>query len=530
MLELELVRAWLPLVVGVLLVLIVEAVVRRRDLMVPLTITVFAFAATLVLLFADLMGSPPTGQGMYGGSLHVDRFSIGISLVAVVLGLLASILSHSYIQKIRAGHGEYYALIMISTLGVIVLAQANDMFTFFLAFELMSIPVYILAAFNRYSTRSNEAGMKYFVLGAFSTAFMLFGLALLFGAANSVMFDDVATMLGQVQLQIEQAGSESGLLSLASLDTPHAVLSLLGVVLILVGVLFKVGAFPFHTWVPDVYQGAPSSVTAFMGSVIKVGGFIVVLRLFVDTFNVAFLVENWFPLMVGAAWLSMAWGNFLALRQTDVKRMLAYSSIAHTGYLLLVPIALVAATVPELSGVSAGQLNLADLTSGFTFYLLAYGIVTVGIFAAMLAFSSHADQEYLSFNDFRGLGRRSPFLGALTTLFLISMAGIPATAGFMAKLQVFLGVFGSAESSGWGILQTSVLLAILFSIVSLAYYLRLSLRLFGDPDPTKGTAKLSPYWNYSLVALIAGLLTLVLGFLPGLVDGLLSLDSMIASR
>ena len=334
----------------------------------------------------------------------VDGFSVFVGTVVIVSALLTLLLSSDYL--VRRGiesRPEYVALLLFSVAGMLTMAAANDLIVVFVALEVLSIPLYVLAAYDRRRARSLEAGIKYFVLGAFSSAIFLYGVALVYGATGTTSLEGIQGFLATHVL------ADEGTL-------------LAGMVLLLVGLGFKIAAVPFHMWTPDVYEGAPSPVTGFMASATKAAGFAALLRVLFT--GLAQYQSDWRNLLFVLAVLTLLGGSIAALRQTDLKRLLAYSSIAHAGYVLI--------------GVQAGTAR--GLQSALV-YLLVYSFMTIGAFALVTALGGRDDTH--SIEDLHALGRRRPVIAALLAFFLLAQAGIPPTAGFIAKL----GVFGAAAEA-----------------------------------------------------------------------------------
>jgi NADH-quinone oxidoreductase subunit N len=373
------------------------------------------------------------GANVFAGMYARDALTQVLQATALVAALLALGLSGDYVARTRFDGGEFYALVLFAALGAMLMAASTDLLMLFVGFETLSIPLYVLAAFARSDQRSQEAGLKYFLLGAFSTAFFLYGIALLFGATGS-------TGLGALAAH-------------ASAPTPifHA-----GVALLTVGLAFKAAVVPFHFWVPDVYEGAPLPVTAYMSVIAKIGTFAAMLRVFVGALAVQ--AAQWAPLLAAASVLTMVLGNLAALRQTSIKRLLAYSSIAHAGYIL--------------TGVVAGTPAGA---SAVAFYLVAYTFMTLGAFGVVLMLQRQG-HEADQIADLTGLAWRSPVLGAAMTLFMISLAGFPLTVGFLAKFYVFTAVLDRGQVG-------VAVIGLLTSVVSAYYYLRVAYTMFiGQPS------------------------------------------------
>jgi NADH-quinone oxidoreductase subunit N len=474
---------------GAVLVLLGEVLLSRRQSFLgrpvtPVWIgTVLAAISTffLVLTLAMSLQAFLSGSALDFDPSHpmvqLDRFS-NFSVVVVVLGALLSCwLSVSYLVELRINHGEYYALLLLSTSGMMLTVMAVDLVALFLGIELMSIPIYVMAGFQRRDLRSNEAALKYFLVGSFATAILLYGMALLYGVTGATDFSAI------------HAGLE-----------PTNLLGLAGVGLLIVGFAFKVSSVPFHQWTPDVYEGAPTAVTAYMSVTVKAAAFLALLRVVMVALpSVALRLE---PLFWGLAALTMIVGNVMAVIQDNVKRMLAYSSVAHAGYLL---IGLATATAESYGAVA--------------FYLLAYVFMNVGAFAVVSALAE-AGRECDRIQEFAGLGRERPGMAALMTLFMLSLAGIPGTAGFFAKFVLF----ASAVQTGVTRLTVLTIVAVLASLVSVYYYLRLPVMMY----MRERTAESGPWGMLStgeLVVLVTCAVgVLFLGIFPNVVDGLHVLD------
>ncbi len=421
-------------------------------------------ALVLVVVVGALPGDSFSGMHVRD-PLTVMLQGIGLLATVLVLGMSAD-----YLSAARLESGEYYALLLVAALGAMLMAASGDLLMIFLGLETLSIPLYALAAFARENIRSQEAGMKYFLLGAFSTAFFLYGLALIYGAVGST----------KLSLLAANVASASPLMLLG------------GVGLIMIGLGFKAAVVPFHAWAPDVYEGAPLSVTAYMSVIAKVGAFAALLRVF----SVALLAHahEWTAVLATVAVLTMALGNIAAVVQTNLKRLLAYSSIAHAGFIL---VGVVAAT-------PAG-------TSAVVFYLLAYTLMNLGAFGVILMLRRQGE-EAESLSDLVGLAGRSPALAGAMTLFMVSLAGLPPTAGFFAKLYVFTAV---VDAGGVGV----ALVGVLSSVISVYYYLRVAYTMYvGQPTDQVRIAR--SRWT-TTVLVVAAVGVLVLGILPGSVTTVL---------
>jgi len=369
---------------------------------------------------------------LFEGMFVQDGVTAFFTLLFCAIAALGVLLSWDYAKRLRVNHAEYYVLLLLSTLGMIVMAASNDLITVFLGLELMSLPLYVLVGIRRGNLESNEASLKYFLLGAFASGFLLYGIALLYGATGTTNLSRMAAFLSDTPL----------------LNNPMLIA---GGLLLLVGFGFKVSAVPFHMWTPDAYEGAPTSVTAFMSAGAKAAGFAALVRVALNVLGAS--PETWAPLLTAVAIVTMTVGNVTALLQNNLKRMLAYSSIAHAGYVL---VALVAGG-PD--GASAAM-----------FYLAVYAFMNLGAFGLLTLLGRDQDERVL-LSDVAGLGFRHPMLGLAMTLFMLSLGGIPPTAGFMGKVYVF----STALQAGHTLL---VVVGVLNSVVSVFYYLRVTVAMY----------------------------------------------------
>jgi NADH-quinone oxidoreductase subunit N len=442
-----------------LVALLITAFVQRSSKLL-LWVSVAGLAAALA---AAIVALGDRGFA-YGGMVTVGGYASFLAVVFCVSGILSMLFSAGYLSTHGIEKGEYYVLMLLAIVGMILMASAADLVMFFLGLELMSVCFYVLAGFSRSNLLSNEAGLKYFLLGAFATGFLLYGIALLYGSTGST----------SIPVVIASAAGRAG-----------EPLFLIGLALLLIGLAFKVAAVPFHMWVPDVYEGAPTTVTGFMSTGGKAAAFSAFLLLFAPT--VVGTIVSVREVLAGIAVLSMVVGNVIAIAQTNVKRMLAYSSIAHAGYLL----------VGIVAGNAAGQ-------NGVLFYLLAYTIMNVAAFGIVSILETR-EGNHLTFEEYEGLSTRQPLLAALMALFMFSLAGIPPFAGFFGKYYVFAG----AVQAGYTWLA---IVGVVMSVVSAYYYLRLSMVMYfreGVPGLT------SPAPALAMVALVLSALGVVgLGLFP----------------
>lgn len=379
----------------------------------------------------------------FNGMIVLDGFSIFLASLFTGSGLIAIALSYDYLKRMGIERSEYYILLLYSISGMMLMAMAADLIVVFLALELLSIPLYVLAGFARPRLDSEEAALKYFLLGAFAGGFVVYGVALVFGATGS-------TALASVVAAVKSGTANLSLLSV-------------GAALILIGLGFKVAAVPFHMWTPDVYQGSPTAVTAFMAVGAKAGGFAALLRVFVAAFPA--LSDSLTPILWMLAALTMILGNVVAIAQGNIKRLLAYSSIAHAGYILM-------AVVPFGQGKVAG-----DAVASALFYLLAYAFTNFGAWAVVIALEK-AEQRGLALEDYAGLGRKYPALAAAMAIFMLSFTGVPPTLGFVGKFYLFR----TALEGGYIGLA---IIGVLTSLISAYYYLRVVVIMYmreGEPQ------------------------------------------------
>ena len=446
-----------------LLVLILDPLTppERRDRLAVLSLGGVLAAAAAVLLRHD------QPEIVFGGMLAADEFAFFFNLLFLLVAGLTVLISIPYIGRVDMDHGGYYALLLFSTLGMMIMASSLDLMTIFLGLETLSISLYILAGFLREQLKSNESALKYLLLGAFASGFVLYGIALVYGATGSINLKRVAEALA--------AGRVSSL-----------TLLIIGMGLLIVGFGFKVASVPFHMWTPDVYEGAPTPVTAFMIAGTKAAAFAAFLRILMTALPL--LQADWSRVLWVMAALTMTVGNVVAIAQSSIKRMLAYSSIAHAGYILV-------------ALVSASTLGSGSVL----FYLAAYTFMNLGAFAVIIALGRW-DGERELIDDYAGLGLKYPFLGAAMALFMFSLAGVPPTGGFMGKFYIFSAAI-QAKYLGLAII------GVLNSVISAFYYLRVTVVMYmdrGEAEPA--LPKLSP--TLALAVLIAILGTLQLGLFP----------------
>lgn len=417
----------------------------------------------------------------FGRMMAVDNFYVFFAALSLAITGLAIVLSATYVERTGLAHPEYYGLVLFGAAGMLVMASATNLIVLLIGIELLSLSLYVLAGFARTRLTSEEAALKYFLLGSFAIGVFIYGTALVYGATGSLDYAGIADALKK-----------------QAVANPMLVV---GIGLILVGFAFKLSLVPFHMWVPDVYEGAPTPVTAFMAVGTKVAMFAALLRMLGSAFPAA--VSEWAPVLATLAALTMVVGNVAAVVQDNLKRLLGYSAIAHAGYILM--------------GVLVGgsQGNNATL-----FYLLAYTVMNFGAFAVVVAVGE-GREERLSLADYSGLARRNPWLAASMAVFMLSLAGVPPTAGFLGKLYLF----GAAIQGGYLWLA---ILGVLTSVVAAYYYLKVIIAMYMAEPAEQVILRPSP--SILAVVAIAVFLTLQLGMVPGLYLNLSQLPAAMALR
>jgi NADH-quinone oxidoreductase subunit N len=434
--------------------------------------TAGAFAASIWMVGLDGID----GLTDFAPWLVLDRMSLFFDALLCLGGALAALLAGGYLPEHKIERGEFYALLLFSTLGAMILAAAGDLLTVFLGLETMSIGAYALTAFRRSSARSAEGALKYFLLGSFAAALLLYGFALLYGATGHT---DLAGI--------------GGALRAGAVKSPMVVLAL---ALVLAGLVFKVSAVPFHMWAPDAYEGAPTPVTTFMAVAVKSGAFAMMLRVLLTAFGDPQSMSwatGWPPVLALVSVLTMTVANLVAGRQDSIKRMLAYSSVAHAGYLLV--------------GVVALMRDQTQAGASVLFYLLTYTASTAGAFGALIL-CGHQGAEAVSYDDLAGIGRRHPAAALAFSLFLLSLAGVPPTAGFFGKWFIFR----AAINGGFYWLTV---IAVINSVIGAYYYLRVLVFMYMR-EPAAGAPIATPMRSGYVTAalLVSAALVLALGLSP----------------
>jgi len=476
--------------VGALLLMLVEVLVKSR--------AGFALGTTLVFVAGGVAamalwwyGTDKLDTETLSPWLTVDRFSLFFDGLLCLGGALAALLAGGYLPEHNMDRGEFYSLLLFSTFGAMMLASAGDLLTLFLGLETMSIGAYALTAFRRASPRSAEGGLKYFLLGSFAAAVMLYGFALLYGATGHT---DLVGIGAAIKNVVAGAAPLAGAPIVAKgAAAPMIVIALL---LVMVGLVFKVSAVPFHMWTPDAYEGAPTPATTYMAVVVKAGAFAMMLRVLLVVFGDSSSTSwsnGWPPVIAALAVATMTVANLVAGRQESVKRMLAYSSIAHAGYLLV--------------GVVAAMRDAPQAVGTVLFYLLAYTVSTVGAFGTLIL-CGRRGAEAVSYEDLAGIGRRHPAAALSFSLFVLSLAGIPPTAGFFGKYFLFR----AAIDTGFYWLT---IIALINSVIGAYYYLRVLVYMYMR-EPAAGAPVATPmrssYVNAALI--VSAIVVIALGFMP----------------
>jgi NADH-quinone oxidoreductase subunit N len=456
---------FLIIAAGILVSLTIEMFSKKSIEILP-AVSIISFMAAAVYSILTIKDVALLFGGMIevGGKASIFNFIFTMGASVAVLG------SINYLKKFGAYLGEYYILVQSSVLGMMIMASAKDLIMVFMGLELMSICFYILVGINRKKATNNEASMKYFLLGSFATGFIVYGIALIYGMAATTKIDFIASQFGVL------------------LTKP---LFITGMILLVIGFSFKIAAFPFHMWVPDVYQGAASPLAGLMSTTGKTAAFSVIIILLSAVFTG---VPNKFqPYFAGIAVLSMLYGSITAITQSNLKRMLAYSSIAHAGYMAI--------------GLAAGnELSKA----GIIFYLAAYTFINLGAFT-VISIVEGEDDTRTGFDSYSGLNSRSPVLAGFMALFMFALAGIPPMAGFFGKYYIFMGAINAD-------LTWLALIGILASVISVYFYLKVTVYMYFKPSTENFTVEKN---NPALFAVVfCGLITLAFGFFP---DSLMNL-------
>lgn len=447
------------------LVLLYLGLYKVKNALLP--VTIIGLVAALILAVVQWNNG---AQPIYHGMMLFDNFSIAFSGITIISTILILLLSKGYFEKISNHIAEYYAIILFSLAGIVVMVSYYNLTMLFIGIEIMSVSLYILAGIKKNDFASNEAALKYFLMGAFSTGFLLFGITLIYGASGSFNLEAIRDYV----------------LTHQHIDP----LFYTGIILIIVGLCFKVGAAPFHFWTPDVYEGSPTLITAFMSTVVKTAGFAAFLRLFSACF--APLADFWVPALMVIAIITLCIGNITALYQQSFKRMLAFSSISHAGYLLFAIVALGAA--------SANSVLV---------YATAYSIASIIAFGTLILIQQQSESD--NFESFNGLAARNPFLALVLTIAMLSLAGIPLTAGFIGKFYMFSGALSKYQV--W-----LVVIAVINAIISIFYYFRVIIAMYFR---TAERVEVVVPAYYKFVLGFSALVTIIIGIYPLLISNLI---------
>lgn len=441
---------------------------KAKNALLPVTIIGLLVALGLAVAQWNVIAEP-----IYHGMMQFDKFAIAFSGVTIISTILILMLSKGYFEKISDHVAEYYAVILFALAGIVVMVSYHNLSMLFIGIEIMSVSLYILAGIKKNDFASNEAALKYFLMGAFSTGFLLFGITLIYGSSGS--FD--LTVIRDWALTHTQKTVDPMFYT--------------GILLLVIGLCFKVGAAPFHFWTPDVYEGAPTLITAFMSTVVKTAGFAAFLRLFYVCF--ASVSDVWMPVLVVITILTLFIGNVTALYQHSFKRMLAFSSISHAGYLLFAIVAL---------GANSGNSILV--------YAIAYSVASIIAFAALILVQQQSGND--NFESFNGLAKTNPLLALVVTIAMLSLAGIPLTAGFIGKFYMFSGAVAKVQL--W-----LVIIAAVNAIISIFYYFRVIVAMYFRS--AERTELVVPGY-YNVVLVLSAIITLVIGVYPDFVSHLIS--------
>jgi len=463
------------LAVGLTVVLLVDLFTSERGKWLLSVLTGFSLLGAALPVLTLILHDDPV-RSMFDGRYVVDEFSLVMKGLFLLAGYVIVLLSSSHVEEGDYWRGEYWFLLLSSLIGMVMMASARDLVSVFVALEFLSIPAYMLAAWRKRDLKSNEAGVKYFLLGVFASAVMLYGMSLLYGVADSTLLVDIAKTV--------------------SLDGDLAAVQALAVVFVVVGFAFKVSAVPFHTWAPDTYEGAPTPVTAFLSVASKAAGFIALVVLVLTAFPAA--SDVWQPFIWVLSALTMTIGNVFALRQTNLVRMIAYSSVSQGGFVLM-PLA--------VAGGAAGEAALRAVVV----YLIVYAATNLGVFGVILAVSRKTRSGEIS--SLGGLFSYAPALGVLLTIFLASLAGIPPLGGWIGKFAAFQALL--TDATPWA--YVLAVIGAVNSVIAFGYYGNVMREVWMRPVPHGDT---SPVVTPSSLQIALGFTvaaTLVLGVLPGIV-------------
>jgi NADH-quinone oxidoreductase subunit N len=448
------------------IVLLYLGLYKAQKALLPVTII-----GLLAALGAAVTQWNTSAVPIYNGMMLFNNFSVAFSVVSIVSTILILLLSKGYFERISDHIAEYYAIILFSLAGIIVMVSYHNLTMLFIGIEIMSVSLYILAGIRKKDFASNEAALKYFLMGAFSTGFLLFGITLIYGASGSFDLDAIRDWIVTHPRSIDP-------------------LFYTGILLIIIGLCFKVGAAPFHFWTPDVYEGAPSLITLFMSTVVKVAGFAAFLRLFSACFIT--IAGFWTPVLLVITIVTLFIGNITALYQQSFKRMMAFSSISHAGYLLFAIVAL-----------GAGSANSIFV------YATAYSIASIIAFGGLILVRQQTGSD--NFEGFNGLAKNNPFLAFVLTVSMLSLAGIPLTAGFIGKFFMFTGALSHYNT-------LLVIVAVVNAIISIFYYFRIIIAMYFR-SAERAQVEVPVYYKFVLG--FSAIVTIVIGVYPAFISGLI---------
>ena len=463
------------LAVGLTVVLLVDLFTTERNKWLLSVLTGFSLLGAVVPVLT-LAVHDNSVRSMFDGRYVVDEFSLVVKALFLLAGYVIVLLSSSHIEEGDYWRGEYWFLLLSSLLGMVMMASARDLVSVFVALEFLSIPAYMLAAWRKRDLKSNEAGVKYFLLGVFASAVMLYGMSLLYGVASSTLLVDIGKSI--------------------DLDGTFGAVQALAIVFVVVGFAFKVSAVPFHTWAPDTYEGAPTPVTAFLSVASKAAGFVALVVLVLTAFPEG--RDVWQPFIWGLSALTMTVGNVFALRQTNFVRMIAYSSVSQGGFILM-PLA--------VAGGAAGEAALRAVVA----YLIVYAATNLGMFAVILAVSRKTRSGEIS--SLGGLFSYAPALGVLLTIFLASLAGIPPLGGWIGKFAAFQALL--TDASPWA--YVLAIIGAVNSVIAFGYYGNIMREVWMRPVPDGDTTRIVTPSSLQIALGITAVATLVFGILPGIV-------------
>jgi NADH-quinone oxidoreductase subunit N len=458
----------LMLLTLVSIILVVDTMSQDKDHSLTYILTQISLLLVGLVVF---MQFPETAQTVFSGTYIADQMSAVLKIAICIITIVVTFYSFDFLKEHDLIKGEYFVLILFAVLGMFIMVSANSLLTVYLGLELLSLSMYAMVAMNRDSAQATEAAMKYFVLGAIASGMLLYGMSMLYGISGTLELPLIAAYIAQ--------------------QSDANILLVFGLVFVVIGVAFKLGAVPFHMWLPDVYEGSPTSVTLFISTAPKIAAFAMAIRLLAE--GLAPMVADWQEMFMILAVLSMAAGNIIAISQTNIKRMLAYSTIAHVGFLLL--------------GLIAG--NQAGYAASM-FYVIVYALMSMGSFG-MIILLGRKDKEANLLEDFKGLAERSPWFAFIMMMLMFSMAGVPPFVGFWSKWFVIKEVIASGHL--W-----LAATAVVFSVIGAYYYLRIIKLMYFDKPDQMTAIKASQ--EMRMVLSINGLSLLIIGLAPGLLMAL----------